>query len=59
MFPSTAQVETVVLLSRKNPDDRIEIDLDLNELDITTGGCTSATMSTRKRKSDNRDLKTF
>lgn len=23
-------------MSRKNPDDRIEIDLDLNELDITT-----------------------
>ena len=29
-------VETVVLLSRKNPDDRIEIDLKLDEIDITT-----------------------
>ena len=36
MFPNTAHVETVVLLSRKIPDDRIEIDIDLDELDITT-----------------------
>lgn len=28
--------ETVVLLSRKIPDDVIEIDIDLDELDITT-----------------------
>lgn len=35
MFPSTANVETVVLLSRKTPDDTIEVDLDLDELDIT------------------------
>ncbi|AKL96250.1 23S rRNA (uracil-5-)-methyltransferase RumA [Clostridium aceticum] len=36
MFPHTPHVETVVLLSRKNPDDRIEIDIDLDELDITS-----------------------
>lgn len=36
MFPNTSHVETVVLLSRKIPDDRIEIDIDLDELDITT-----------------------
>ena len=36
MFPATANVETVVLLSRKNPDDTIEVDLDLDELDITS-----------------------
>ena len=30
-----ALVETVVLLSRKTPDDTIEVDLDLDELDIT------------------------
>ena len=36
MFPRTPHVETVVLLSRKNPDDRIEIDIDLDELDITS-----------------------
>ena len=35
MFPGTAHVETVVLLSRKTPDDTIEVDLDLDELDIT------------------------
>ena len=36
MFPRTAHVETVVLLSRKIPDDKIEVDLDLDELDITS-----------------------
>lgn len=35
MFPRTVHVETVVLLSRKTPDDTIEVDLDLDELDIT------------------------
>ena len=34
-FPNTVHVETVVLLSRKTPDDTIEVDLDLDELDIT------------------------
>lgn len=36
LFPRTAHVETVVLLSRKTPDDTIEVDLDLDELDITS-----------------------
>lgn len=35
MFPATGNCETVVLLSRKTPDDTIEVDLDLDELDIT------------------------
>lgn len=35
MFSGTNHVETVVLLSRKTPDDTIEVDLDLDELDIT------------------------
>jgi len=35
MFPRTANVETVVLLSREMPDDTIDIDLELDELDIT------------------------
>ena len=35
MFSRTAHVETVVLLSRKTPDDKIEVDLSLDELDIT------------------------
>ena len=35
-FPQSVHVETVVLLSRKTPDDTIEVDLDLDELDITS-----------------------
>lgn len=35
-FAHTVHVETVVLLSQKKPDDTIEIDLDLDELDATT-----------------------
>ncbi len=35
MFPWTGNVETVVLLSQQKPDDTIEIDLDLDELDAT------------------------
>ena len=35
MFPGTVHVETVVLLSQQKPDDTIEIDLDLDELDAT------------------------
>ena len=36
LFPSTVHVETVVLLSQQKPDDTIEIDLDLDELDATS-----------------------
>ena len=36
MFPGTVHVETVVLLSQQKPDDTIEIDLDLDELDATS-----------------------
>ena len=36
MFPGTGHVETVVLLSQQKPDDVIEVDLDLDELDITS-----------------------
>ena len=35
MFPRTSHVETVVHLSQQKPDDTIEIDLDLDELDAT------------------------
>ena len=36
MFPGTVHVETVVLLSQQKADDYIEIDLDLDEMDITS-----------------------
>ena len=36
LFPMTEHVETVVLLSQQRPDDTIEIDLDLDELDATS-----------------------
>ena len=36
MFPATVHIETVVLLSQQKPDDTIEIDLDLDELDATS-----------------------
>ena len=36
MFPASVHVETVVLLSQQKPDDTIEIDLDLDELDATS-----------------------
>ena len=36
LFPHTAHIETVVLLSRKMPDDTIDIDLELDELDVTS-----------------------
>ena len=35
MFGQSCHVETVVLLSQQKPDDTIEIDLDLDELDAT------------------------
>lgn len=36
MFPWTTHVETVVLLSQQKPSDKIEVDLDLDELDVTS-----------------------
>ena len=36
MFPNTNNVETVVLLSQQKPNDHIEVDLELDELDITS-----------------------
>ncbi|MCF0120966.1 MAG: 23S rRNA (uracil(1939)-C(5))-methyltransferase RlmD [Oscillospiraceae bacterium] len=35
MFPRTGHVETVVLLSQQRPHDKIRVELDLTELDIT------------------------
>lgn len=36
VYRECAHVETVVLLSQQKPDDVIEVDLDLDELDITS-----------------------
>ena len=36
MFPQTVHVETVVLLSQQKPSDRIEVDLDMDEMDVTS-----------------------
>ena len=36
MFAWTAHVETVVLLSQQKPDDVIEVEIELDELDLTT-----------------------
>ncbi len=35
MFPMTVHVETVVLLSQQKPDDVIEVEIELDELDLT------------------------
>ena len=36
MFPATANCETVVLLSQQKPDDVIEVEIELDELDLTS-----------------------
>lgn len=36
MFPETPHVETVVLLSQQKPDDYVEVELELDELDLTS-----------------------
>ena len=36
LFPWTKHVETVVLLSQQKPSDRIEVDLDMDEMDVTS-----------------------
>lgn len=36
MFPQAVHVETVVLLSQQKPSDKIEVDLDLDEMDVTS-----------------------
>lgn len=36
MFPGTVHVETVVLLSQQKPDDHVEIEINLDEIDATS-----------------------
>lgn len=57
MFPWTGHVETVVCLSRKNPDDRIEIDLNLDELDITASECKATYEEIKDHVQNNHGLK--
>jgi 23S rRNA (uracil1939-C5)-methyltransferase len=35
-FVNTTHVETVVILSQQKPDDRIEVEIELDELDLTS-----------------------
>jgi hypothetical protein len=46
-FTHSRHVETVVLLSQQKPSDRIEVDLDLDEMDVTSAE-TKATYSAIK-----------
>ena len=45
MFPQTVHIETVVLLSQQNPDDRIRVKVDLDELDETSAELLQANMN--------------
>ena len=36
MFPNTYHIETVVLLSQRKPDDVIEVEIELGEMDLTS-----------------------
>lgn len=36
LFPNTVHVETVVLLSQRKPDDVIEVEIELGEMDLTS-----------------------
>lgn len=50
---ATRHVETVVLLSQLKPDDKIEIDLNLDELDLTSSE-SKATYKKIKQYVDNK-----
>lgn len=53
MFPRTYHVETVVLLSKLNPDEHIYIDLDLDELDLTSAEAKATYSKIQSYVSDN------
>ncbi len=50
-------VETVVLLSRKLPDDKIEIDLNLDELDVTASESKATYDEIKSYVQDKADMK--
>jgi len=54
-FPQTSHVETVVLLSQKKPDDYLEIEIDLDELDATSAETKATYAEIRKYVADHND----
>ncbi len=50
-------METVVLLSRKLPDDKIEIDLNLDELDVTASESKATYDESKSYVQDKADMK--
>ena len=63
MFPHTGDihtavsgyVETVVLLSQKKPDDYLEVEIDLDELDATSAETKATYAEIRKYVADHND----
>ncbi|MBE6002482.1 MAG: 23S rRNA (uracil(1939)-C(5))-methyltransferase RlmD [Lachnospiraceae bacterium] len=54
-FPQTVHVETVVLLSQKKPDDYLEVEIDLDELDATSAETKATYAEIRKYVADHND----
>ncbi|MBO6308253.1 MAG: 23S rRNA (uracil(1939)-C(5))-methyltransferase RlmD [Oribacterium sp.] len=54
-FCETVHVETVVLLSQKKPDDYLEVEIDLDELDATSAETKATYAEIRKYVADHND----
>ncbi|WP_090816225.1 23S rRNA (uracil(1939)-C(5))-methyltransferase RlmD [Oribacterium sp. KHPX15] len=54
-FSQTVHVETVVLLSQKKPDDYLEVEIDLDELDATSAETKATYAEIRKYVADHND----
>lgn len=57
MFPNTVHVETVVLLSQRKADDYVEVELELDELDVTSAETKATYAEIKKYVLDNTGLK--
>lgn len=57
MFPFTYHVETVVLLSQRKADDYVEVELELDELDVTSAESKATYEEIKKYVLDNTGLK--
>lgn len=57
MFPQTVHVETVVLLSQRKADDYVEVELELDELDVTSAESKATYEDIKKYVLDNTGLK--